>query len=386
MRRQVCWSVILFLLFAVGLAVSQADSIPPEVNWTKPPMNDTLSFHDGSWWCGGAMPDSMFQVYFYDPSPSGGIDTSSLIIKIRDCSDTTWTTIDGYETYFSFEYGDAWGALNILGLDFDMCYELCAFISDNYGNEGEGCVTFYTSPPDTSPPADDCPPGVVAWEPADTSCISSTSGFHIIVCDNTIECSFATGVDPTSIDVTLQVGSLPPENITAQCSLEYGGLHCLAIFWDHPGAEFPPNETISLCVNASDSAGNDMPQWCNNWFTCPLDTSDICDPYISEFHPGDGDTLCPPDGDIWFVVVDPMTDSCSCSDMEYVMAVITTGDTSFYLSIEYGLVLDTLGECMSRFILNDSYYELVPGSWASLFVQAYDMAGNDASDTISFYV
>ncbi|MCD6417852.1 carboxypeptidase regulatory-like domain-containing protein [bacterium] len=505
MKRHTGWFLFLVIFATMGFAYAQADSIAPNVNIIRPADGETLYF-DGGWFCGAAYPESTYSVNYYDYSPSSGLDTTTIVVKIRECGGTSWNFINNYNSTFGFEYGSVYGSLNSLGLEFGKCYQFCSSIYDNMDNLGESCITFYTQPP-----IDDCPPQLVAWEPLDTHCIAINSDIHLVVCDNSIDCETVSGVNAATAYVTLQIGTGAPSNVTSQCTFSSGGMHCLDIHWNHTGGNFPYNEEITMCVSVDDSAGNHMDTQCHSWFTCePEDTCppviswikpfngdtvfpdgpfwwahdsfgyadtswyvqfteygcpatgidttslhiyfglcgtsldeippgyanlmgwdygdasgsmnslglelgqcytlcaeisdnngntaydctefytppppDTCPPYVSEWHPSEEETLCPPTADIWFTIIDPNTEICECSGINYVEAELTNGDSVYNLFIGEGLIRDDLDSCSSRFFLDNAYYNLEPGTWANLQVHAYDYAGHSIFDDINFFV
>ncbi|MCD6531519.1 hypothetical protein J7K99_03645, partial [bacterium] len=136
-----------------------ADTCPPVITWYGPYEGDTLEF-DGSHWIThspGGGTDTSFYVQISDMNcASSGLVDSSFVIILRRCDDTAWTVIEGYEYIPGWDYADAHGSLNLLGLEPGQCYEICAEIDDNAGLHGEGCITFYTEPE----PTDTCPPEV----------------------------------------------------------------------------------------------------------------------------------------------------------------------------------------------------------------------------------
>ncbi len=375
-----------FLVLVPCVCIAQtSDLYPPEVNWTSPVPGETLYFN-GTTWIRPATMDSQFSVHWYDPTPSSGVDTLSLHIKVRLCADTVWTLVSGYDVGFGFEYGHAWGAFDLLGLEGGNCYELGCWISDYSGNQGFGSVVFYTAPLE----GDICPPMVVDWQPPDTVCLPRDSWLEVVVCDNTLDCEVATGVNPATANVVLTVGEGPATNITDQCTFTPGAMHCLVVHWPHPGEPFPPLVPVTLCISIADSAGNFMDMQCNTWETCEL--SDTCPPQVNFTAPIDGETLYF-DGERWWCGVGPDT--------------LWHANISDYSCYSYGLDTSSVNVWLIDCYMEDTVY--VDDFWAfwgydygsvsgplaslgldflgcySLCLSVRDLAGNVGEGCVTFY-
>ena len=375
------------------------DTCPPTVNWTTPADGETLTFDGGYWSSGsGAHPDTAFYVYFEEfGCPGTGLVDSSLFIRIRDCDDTVWTYIDGYGTLFGWDYGDASGSFDLLGLEPGHCYTLCAGIMDGAGNWGDDCITFYTE----SVVEDTCPPVVVAWHPADGDTYCFDGDIHLYIQDpvDTIDCPVCSGIDMGSFEAFMDVvhSDSTVDTFTFEDGMgiwhHYEGDCGVVVHLDDAYYMLNHGDYVHLCVGVNDGAGNHLSD-CIEFAVCDTTPApeDTCPPVVVNWHPADGDTYCF-DGGIWFDIVDPVdTLGCPlCSGIDSIvvgMGVQHSGsDTSYYVLTDgSGLWLDYGDSCEVVVVLDDSFYTLQYGDEVSLCVDVYDGAGNYGWDCVYFTV
>lgn len=385
------WFVFVFP--PVIVSAQYPDSLPPIVHWQLPHNADTLVFECGHWWCGY---DSIFRVSFEDPNPTFGIDTD-VVIRIRLCGTTEWRHICGFRKHLSWNYGHAFGSLNLLFLEPGHCYELCAVVHDLAEHETQSCITFYTSgvvpPTDTT---DHCPPIAHHWFP--DGCLPVIGPWRLFVLDQggSDDCPVPSCVDLEHYDVVMYVPSHHDTlDITGQCVVSVWEGCGMRMEWNPLGYVLPYDTDVHICANVRDNAGNEA-RLCHLYHTCPadttlpLDTTDHCPPLVLEWHPTHCSLLCPPDAPVWFRVVDPsetdMCPRCSGVDVSTIGVFIYNAGTLYNLSHGAGLRFESIGECGFDIVLDHSYYSLVPGTGCTLVVQGADDAGNIFWGGISFFV
>ncbi len=385
-------------IYTQSCSPSPTDTCPPEISWVVPREGDTLEYdgiHWGSPRPGGGL-DTAFAVSIEDfGCASSCLNETTLVISIRNCDDTLWNIIDGYETTFSCDYGNAWGSLNSLGLEPGHCYQICAEITDNDGNHAENCVTFYTRPE----PTDTCPPEVSWTVPVEGDTLEFDGGrwwahrpgggldsmFSAFV--EEFGCP-GTGIDTSSIEISYH-----------RCgdSIWYTvDEFTYPMMWDYGEISFPigelslePGNCYEICIEVSDSAGNRAGE-CQTFYTPGEAPADTCPPAVTEWSIAPGDTYCF-EGRIWFNLEDPLDSAgcpvCSGVDLPSVVVTVVAHEDTFVLRNGEGLMFDTYGECGVWVGLNNHFYSLHMGDEVTICVDAADHDGNVMpTDCINFTV
>ncbi|MCD6595007.1 hypothetical protein J7L68_04945, partial [bacterium] len=281
------------------------DTCPPEVSWTTPAEGETLIFDSGQWFADReAYVDSNFNVNFYEfGCPGTGLVDSSLFIRIRACDDTVWTYILDYGIFSSWDYGNASGSFDLLGLEPAHCYIVCAAIMDGAGNWGDDCVTFYTEPV----LEDTCPPYVTYWEPFDGDTVDTLAYIRAayLVDPSSPECIYS-GVDTSTYSMIVIING-DTLNVTSELTIYYD-----EVSWHHDSTPFPPGAHIVVCLDFADYAGN----WahdCIEFEVAGEAPVDECPPVVDIEYPPTGHCIPPDSGHIILDIFDPSDSICFAS-------------------------------------------------------------------------
>jgi len=366
------------VFFVCDTTTMPEDSCPPTILWAIPFEGETLFYdiEEDEWLTPGG--ESMFDVNMHEEGcPPTGIETYALYLA--ECGATP-TTLTGYDVIIDPNYVYAYDEFNDLGLEPEECYTLCAQAVDGEGNTGYECVTFYTAPVED---VDLCAPIVSSWFPTADSCIDPESPLGLILTDRIDDiCPIATGVDTSTIAVTLMVEGAPPLNITGECEIDDMGFN-VGIEWNHTTYSLPEGTNITLCIDADDYAGNSMFE-CFDWLTCgEPDTVDECAPMVYLEYP---DGCLPAHGDttgeypdIMLAVVDDYEEPCYISGVDIESIIIHWNDVD--VTTECAIT----GGPFEGYTIEFWYGELTPGDSAKICVFASDLAGNSVLEPICYY-
>ena len=364
------------ITFFICDTTAPSDTCPPEVDWSSPAAGETLVYAYGLWLSEHATyMDSTFSLNFEEfGCPGTGIDTSSLHIWLGNCDDSGMVEIDGYGSYFSWDYGTAYGSLGLLDLEPNMCYTLCAQVADNAGNEGYDCITFYTGEiPDT---IDYCPPTVTSWFPEADTCIATSSPLGLVLTDPLGDtCPVASGVDLLSTVVTVEIGADSAIDITSECDFTTEGDY-IGISWNHIGMALPDGEDIVLCVSASDFDSNSMHD-CFTWHTCGGAVEDLCPPVAGIEYPDTTHCIPADSGMVMIDVWDQLNGDCP------VRSGVDSSSIQVFLYADDDSASDITSDCYIYSLGSEEgyriywiYSDLEVGSNIMLCVHASDLAGN----------
>ncbi|RKZ35128.1 hypothetical protein DRQ33_00420, partial [bacterium] len=352
------------------------DTCPPNVMWSVPSSEiiDTLHFVSGHWQT--ILGETEFDLNIIENGcPPTGVEEYHILFG--GCEDTL-TEIFGYEVYEGPDYVYAWDSFDDLGLEPGHCYKLCAHAMDGAGNWSDGCVTFYTS--DES--VDMCPPVVTSWFPVSDTCLPIDAALGLMLNDPlSEECPMVSGVDYSSIEVTVQIGPDSPIDITEECSISPYGMY-VGVEW-LPAEDFPGGTSVTLCIAAADLDGNWMDS-CYTWRTCGEPTEDICPPIVLLRYPIIDTCLIPTDYIEFFAFDNPDT-PCFVSGVDESSIVVTAG-------IGDGPVEDITDECTidggpyEGYIIEWDYSDLVPGTPVEICVTVEDFAGNEIIECFDWLV
>lgn len=247
-------------------------------------------------------------------------------------------------------------------------------IGDCEGHMADGHIIFTVEPEE---PVDLSPPCFIEWRPEE--CVVPGGPIHVNVCDACPEVEMVTGVDPESIEMIIIVrgDTLDVSEFFALEAIDCAGY--MVQLDTHE--ELVPGTEFIACVYASDLAGN-RSHACHVYNVCETPPEDICPPEVVEFHPVPRDTCYTPEVLIDFTVVDPAEPGtecpeCSGIDVEELWVRVHSGEETYMLYPDEGLILDP-GELCELFVaLDPDYYTLAEGT-ANITIYVCDIAGNCA--------
>ncbi len=379
-------SFVFMIMLLVGTAFCQLDTIPPQINWTSPSPGETL-VRIGPHWSGH---DPNFIVSFNDTLPSSGLNSASLLITLAEC-DSPGTTITGYISFVSFNFGFANCPFDWLGLDTNMCYQLCLSIADNMGNADTECVRFYTS----SEVLDTCSPVIASMHPEGMGilCPPDDSIWFIVV-DSARSCDYSSGVGDAVAILTVSGGA--PETLYVDSGLVRSDIDSITSLFvlDTAYYTLPPDTSVNLVIIAYDVSGNSKISMLM-FYTCDTVMVDTCAPVVEWTAPFYGETLVMIDS-IWrttawdteFVVIAYDTGGMGCPGS----AIDTYSIGVFYTPCD---TADThyIGGLTAVFIETNFVYisglmdslELDPGRCYRLCLRVGDVNGNRIISCVLFY-
>jgi hypothetical protein len=312
-----------------------------------------------------------------------GVDSSSITVTVTIDGDSAEDVTNECAIVSSFVgYRITW---EYEDLPYSERLLFCVDASDLAGNAARTFCEDWTicDEPDTVEPdtVDICPPAIGLEYPWRITCLYPDSGRIIVDCwdIDTGRC-FASGVDSSSITVTVTIDGDSAEDVTSECAIVlFFGMY--RITWEYE--DLPYGESLLLCVNASDLAGNSADTLCEYWTICDEpDTVDLCPPVIRLGYPLRITSLYPDSGRIIVDCLDPDTGRCFASGVDSSGITVT-------VTIDGYTPKDVTSECAidSRF---GGYritweYEDLPYDKSLLFsVRASDLANNIADTFYTF--
>ncbi len=239
----------------------------------------------------------------------------------------------------------------------------CLESADIYGNVSENCDWIDICEPDTIDPVDECPPRIF-WAIEPGECF--TPPLVLELDDLSPECIASTGVDPTSIVLTIG-----DRFVTDDFDIE---VRDTDVRLEQIGVLSAPGTTFELCIHAMDYNDN-LAEDCMILTMCPddtlpPDTLDVCPPEIVFEHAEE----CVPVDHIFVMEAFDHIPGCLASgiDIESIelwhAASEITADATIYMRDGHA------------YIEWAAPTPLMPGSEIELCVDVSDLAGNHSEE------
>ncbi|MBN1755977.1 T9SS type A sorting domain-containing protein, partial [bacterium] len=218
---------------------------------------------------------------------STGVNPESIDFGYTLGDDPTWFPVTDFtlDPIHCLGYALNW---TVAGLPPGERVNFCVEAEDFVGNRSGDCNSFIVaSTPDST---DLWPPIADWWETpeGDTVMPGYVPYIHLNVCDDYPEAEVYTGVYRESISLLLYVDEALIGDVIDDCVVTPLEPDCagfaIDFYGDHP---LPVCSEITLCIIASDNAGNELEDCITFWVACPPDTMDLIPPFATNWSPED---------------------------------------------------------------------------------------------------